>query len=266
MAHRRKKPEQVNRYDPELKKIVFDKERYKGSPWTDHWRDDLTNLGKDGCPALVEVNDKLPRYLKHELWAIGDVSVLEAPFIVAFSGRSWGSKKPERDLGKDIITRMSAMGLVPIHGNIRGVERNSARYLREQHGKQILVPPYGPLEFKNIYGERMRNGINRGHVLVLSPFKVHAKEEEDSRRKRSIFIADLADAMIATQVTDESGGGYLARQMLRRGKPVYLTEAEGREKYCVDDHNFFKRLGAEEFKLAQLDSVIKKIKESKGYK
>ena len=266
MAQRRKKPITPNRYDPELGKIVHDAERYKGSPWADHWRDDITDLGTEGCFALKEINDKRPDFLKHKLWAIGDISVMESPFIVAFSGRSWESKKPERDLGKEIIIRMSEMGLVPIHGNSKGVERNSARYLREQHGRQILVPPYGPTEFKSFYGENMRNGINRGHVLVLSPFLVFAKEEEDSRRKRNIFIADLADAMIATQVTDENGGGYLARQMLRRGKPVYLTEAQGREEYCVQDHEFFKERGAEEFKLAQLDSVIRKIKESKGYK
>ena len=265
MAPRRKKPTVTRRYDPELGN-VHDAERYKGSPWSDHWRKDLTDLGTDGCLALKYVNDQHPDYLKYKLWAIGDVSIMEAPFIVAFSGRSWQSKLPEREMGKEILIRMSEMGLVPIHSNAKGVERTAARHLREQHGKQIIVPPYGPTEFKNFYGERIRNAINRGHLLVLSPFKVFDREEEGSRRKANIFIADLVGAMIATQVTDESNGGYLARQMLRRGKPVYLTEAEGREDYCVQDHEFFKERGAEEFKLSQLDSIIRKIKESKGYK
>jgi len=254
------------KYSKELGRARHDPELYKGSPWANHWRDDLLDLGTEGHHVIKKINESRESYLQHRIWALGDISLMEEPFIVAFSGRNWKCPKEEKELGNQIIVRMSEMGLMPIHGNDKGTERAAQRKLREAHGKQILVPHYGLVQFKNKFRNRMAYSVEHGHVLVLSPFNVYDVWQANNMYKRNIFIADLADAMIGVQLTDENAGGDLARRMLRMGKPVYLTEAEGRAEYCVQDHQLLMGEGAEEFKMSQLDFIIRKIKESLGYK
>ena len=255
-----------NKYDPKSKKMVHDPETYKPSPWANHWRDDLIDFGTEGHCVIKKANEGKLTYIKQRVWGLGDVAVMENPFIVAFSGRNWRCPKDERELGKKILLRMSEMGLVPIHGNDKGTERTAGRALREGRGTQILVPNYGMIQFKNKYDKQMSMAVERGQVLVLSPFSVFEPWRIHNAEKRNILIAGIADAMIGVQVTDENSGGDLVKKMLYRGKPVYLTDSEGRDSYCVQDHQYFVKKGAKEFKINQLDYVIRQIKESMGYK
>jgi len=259
---RRGRPKCSTEYDKELGKPVHVPENYKGSPWAYHWRKDLIDLGEEGHHVIKEINDKRSKYMKHHIWAMGDLSLMEKPFIVAFTGRNWKCPKEEREIGKKIVTRMSEFGILPIHGNDSGTERASGRYLREQHGSQILVPYYGLIEFKNQYGSKMCWSIAQGHTLVLSIFAIFEHWKLRNVEKRNIFISELADAMIAVQLTDENAGGHLAFQMLAKGKPVYIMSAEGRPQYCQDDHEIFKKKGAIEFREHELDYILRTIKGS----
>lgn len=256
----------TNKYNPDTKKMEHDPENYRQSPWSDHWRNDMIDFGTEGHHVIKAINDEKPEYLKHRIWGLGDPTLMEKPFIVAFTGRNWKCPKDEMEIGKQIIIRMSEMGLMPIHGNDRGTERVSARLLREQHGKQIIVPHYGLLQFKNKYGHKMSYAVENSHVLVLSPFTVFEPWRPRNSEKRNIFIAEMADAMIGVQITDENSGGDLARKLLARDKPVFLTDPEGRADYCVKDHQFFVDKGAKLFKMNQLDAIIRSIKEQIGYK
>ena len=269
MAKRRKIPGRSvvsNKYDKYLKRMVHDPENYKPSPWSDHWRNDLIDFGTEGHWLLKKINDEKLPGLKHRVWGLGDTTILDKPFIVAFTGRNWKVPPEEVEIGKEMVIRMAEMGIVVIHGNSKGVERASGRKLREKKGKQIIVPYYGMLQFKARYYSKMSYAVEHGHVLVLSPFTVFEPWRQRNTEKRNIFIADLADALIAVQVTDENGGGDLAKKMLARDKPVYLLHREGVEGYLAEDHEYFKQKGAKLFKLHQLDFILREIKEKVGYK
>jgi len=255
-----------NSYDPHLKRMVHDPENYKASPWSDHCRNDLIDFGTEGHHVIKEANADKPGYLKQRVWGLGDPSIMEKPFIVAFSGRNWKVPADEVAIGKDIVLRMAEMGIVVIHGNSKGVERAAGRKLREKKGKQIIVPHYGLIQFKNKYHSKMSYAVEHGHVLVLSPFTVFEPWRHRNTEKRNILVASMADAMVATQITDENSGGDLAKKMLARGKPVFLLHREGIEGYLEQDHQFFVRKGAELFKIHQLDHVLRQIKEKVGYR
>jgi len=170
----------------------------------------------------VALRDKKGHALFPKVWAVGNVALLESRLIGFFC-----SVKCPGDLilrTYDMARALRDAGVPVISGFHSPIEKDCFDLLLKGSQPIIFCPARGIQNMR--FGKSLKTNIEKGRVLVLSPFegKIRRPTSQISER-RNRFVGALAAAVFVSYA--EPGGKIeeFCKHILQSGKLLYTFES-----------------------------------------
>jgi predicted Rossmann fold nucleotide-binding protein DprA/Smf involved in DNA uptake len=172
-------------------------------------------------PARLQARPKPPN-----LSALGNLELLQHSALAIFcSSKCPGSLiLRAQDVAKELVIR----GTTVVSGFHSSVEREVQRVLLRGENPLIVCPARGlsrmrvPVEY--------HAGLEAGRLLLLSAFPdTVTRVSEDSARRRSYFVADLADRALIIHASLTGSTQMLAQRVLADKKAVFTLKDQSND-------------------------------------
>ncbi len=190
----------------------------------------LARLADDGVQLVTRADPRYPRALIRSLpptmqplllFCRGDVGVLGQPSAGVIGSQEAGADTV--GFARELARLLAEEGLVVVTGLGKGVGQAAFEgALSAEGGRAAAVLPMGIGAFSPAHDTA--TAIERGGVLLLSPFHPEARFTEAQAKARNKLIAGLVDAMFAVAVGERGVARELADEALRLGKAVYVWD------------------------------------------
>lgn len=183
----------------------------------------------------TQIIDPLPAVLKgkladggfQQIWAIGDLHILENPLVAFFCS----SKCPGQVILRiyDLARSFRDAGVTVISGFHSPMEKECFEFLLRGEQPIVICPARG------IDGMRLpmkwRNGISENRLLLLSPFEPRLRRPTQALTEiRNRFVGMIADSILVAHANPGSKTELLCLELLEAGKSLYsigMTENNG---------------------------------------
>jgi predicted Rossmann fold nucleotide-binding protein DprA/Smf involved in DNA uptake len=172
---------------------------------------------------LSYLRDKKHRDLFPKIWALGDVSILQRPLLGFFC-----SVKCPGDLilrTYDLARSLRDAGVAVIGGFHSPIEKDCLDLVL-RGSQPIVICPARSIEEMRL-GESLKEGVEKGRVLILSPFEERDKRPTaETSQRRNQFVGALAAAVFVAYADPGGKTEEFCRSVLRSGKPLYAFESQ----------------------------------------
>ncbi|MDX2177343.1 MAG: DNA-processing protein DprA [Candidatus Sumerlaeia bacterium] len=152
----------------------------------------------------------------------GDASLLRAPLRVALVGTREPS--PEAAAAAEMLAcELARLGAVLVSGGARGIDQAAHAGALAAGGRTICCLPHGiGYPRPDLPWAARAEG-----VLLASLLPPHARPSTSSPVARNRLIAELADAVVASEAGPASGTMHCLRAAFELGRPVFFLRMDG---------------------------------------
>jgi DNA processing protein len=181
---------------------------------------------------ITRADPRYPRALVHSLpleqqpfllFCQGTPALLDQPAVAFIGARH--STEAACDFTEKLAARLADEGLNVISGYARGVGQAAFRGAVEdsEEGQATIVLPQGIGSFQSM-ASRLRDYLEGGRLLIISPFKPEAGWEERLAVARNKLVVALAHAVVVAAAEKEGRAWDNANDAMAQGKPVFVWD------------------------------------------
>ena len=172
---------------------------------------------------LLALRDKKARSLFPQIRAIGNFALLERPLLGFFC-----SVKCPGDLilrTYDLARALRDAGVPVISGFHSPIEKDCLDLLL-RGGQPVVLCPARSIENIRL-GKDLKTGVEKGRVLVLSPFDRKIKRSTaESSQLRNQLVGALSAAVFVAYADPGGKTEEFCKEILHSGKPLYTFESQ----------------------------------------
>ena len=169
------------------------------------------------------LRDKKDRDLFPEIWAVGELPILQRPLLGFFC-----SVKCPGDLilwTYDLARALREAGVPVISGFHSPIEKDCLDLLL-RGSQPIVICPARSIE-KMRFGKSLKENIEKERVLVLSPFEESVKRPiAETSQRRNQFVGALAAAVFVAYADPGGKTEEFCKAILKAEKPLYTFESQ----------------------------------------
>jgi predicted Rossmann fold nucleotide-binding protein DprA/Smf involved in DNA uptake len=172
-------------------------------------------------PALVrqgKIRSSFP-----EIWAIGNLALLERPLLGFFC-----SVKCPGDLilrTYDLARALRDAGVPVISGFHTPIEKDCLDLLLRGSQPVVVCPARSILNMR--LGKSLKANIEKGRVLLLSPIEETVKRPTaEASQRRNQFVGALSAGVFVSYAEPGGKTEELCKEILQSGKPLYTFESQ----------------------------------------
>jgi predicted Rossmann fold nucleotide-binding protein DprA/Smf involved in DNA uptake len=169
------------------------------------------------------LREKKNRELFPQIRALGDLSLLQRPLLGFFC-----SVKCPGDLilrTYDLARALRDASVPVLSGFHSPIEKDCLDLLL-RGSQPIVICPARSIE-KMRFGKSLKENIDKGRLLLLSPFEENAKRPTaETSQRRNQFVGALAEAIFVAYADPGGKTEELCNAILTAGKPLYTFESQ----------------------------------------
>ena len=177
-------------------------------------------------PETLKENLKL-KYSPPLIYIKGDKHLLHEPSVAIVGSRDASEISLQFT---DAVARKCVDDYkVVVSGFAKGVDRMALESTLKYHGRSIIVLPQGIMTFASGF-KKYHSQIVEGDVLVLSTYFPKSPWNAGLAMGRNVYIYGLADEIYVAESGPKGGTWSGVNDGLRKGRRIYVREAEPSEK------------------------------------
>ncbi len=182
---------------------------------------DLKVIDPESRDHLSCLQDKSHRDLFRQVWALGEINILEKPLLGFFCSVKCPGELILRTY--DLARALRDAGVPVISGFHSPIEKDCLDLLL-RGSQPVVICPARSIEIMRL-GKNIKGHIDKGKVLVLSPFKGKIKRPTAQiSERRNRFVGALASAVFVSYAEPHGKTAEFCDQVLRSPKPLYTFE------------------------------------------
>ena len=183
---------------------------------------DITFIDPKSREHLLHLRDKKDRALFPQIWALGDVAILQRPLLGFFC-----SVKCPGDLilrTYDLARALRDAGVPAISGFHTLIEKDCLDLLLRGSQPVVICPARGIQNMR--LAKDLKANIGKGRVLVLSPFEGQIKRPTAQiSERRNQFVGALSAAVFVAYAEPGGRTEEFCKDILNAGKSLYTFES-----------------------------------------
>jgi len=183
---------------------------------------DITFIDPKSREHLFHLRDKNDRALFPQIWALGDVAILQRPLLGLFC-----SVKCPGDLilrTYDLARALREAGVPVISGFHSPIEKDCLDLLL-RGSQPVVICPARTIQNTRL-GKDLKAGVEKRRVLVLSPFEGQVKRPTAQiSERRNQFVGVLSAAVFVAYAEPGGKTEEFCKEILNAGKSLYTFES-----------------------------------------
>ena len=177
-------------------------------------------------PETLKENLKL-KYSPPLIYIKGDKHLLHEPSVAIVGSRD--ASEIALQFTDAVAKKCVDDYKVVVSGFAKGVDRMALESTLKYHGRSIIVLPQGIMTFASGF-KKYHSQIVEGDVLVLSTYFPKSPWNAGLAMGRNVYIYGLADEIYVAESGPKGGTWSGVNDGLRKGRRIYVREAEPSEK------------------------------------
>jgi len=177
-------------------------------------------------PQTLKENLKL-KYSPPLIYIKGDKNLLHEPSVAIVGSRD--ASEIALQFTDAVAKKCVDDYKVVVSGFAKGVDRMALESTLKYHGRSIIVLPQGIMTFASGF-KKYHSQIVDGDVLVLSTYFPKSPWNVGLAMGRNVYIYGLADEIYVAESGPKGGTWSGVTDGLRKGRRIYVREAEPNEK------------------------------------
>jgi predicted Rossmann fold nucleotide-binding protein DprA/Smf involved in DNA uptake len=179
---------------------------------------DLQSIGTESRDYPSYLQDREHRGLFPQVWALGDINILQKPLLGFFCSVKCPGEVILRTY--DLARALRDAGVPVISGFHSPIEKDCLDLLLRGTQPVVLCPARGIQKMR--LGKDLKTDIGKGKVLVLSPFEGKVKRPTAQISElRNLFVGALAEAVFVSYAEPGGKTEKFCKGILSAGELLY---------------------------------------------